>query len=432
MYRLLIFVLQLIFLLTILSIIFTNPFIISLDINNLKYSFSSNLLAFFIIIFLFIFYILIYLYFKSKFTLGKYILKNKYKKIEKGYYYFVEAMIAVANKDNKNASRFHKKMNNYLNEDPSLSLLLKSEVFKIERKYPELSNVYEKMIKSRKTEILGYRGLMEQNLNNEDFHHAFLYGEKLFNLNPNIEKLYDTLVYITAKTKNWNQLIKLSDKAFAKKIIDRQTLNENKSIAYYEISKINFEGNLNEALKNITKAIGLKNFFSPYIKLHLEIISKSQNLNLLKKMLKKYWANNPDPILREIITKIIKQNNLGQMNLIQQLIKNNRDTESQKLLISFAIQNKEWKLAREKIKGLIGPNPTREICLFMSDIELGENDDKQASDLWLMRSEGSLSENLWMCKITKKTQEKWSSMSESGYFNSLVFSEKKMINNINN
>ena len=45
------------------------------------------------------------------------------------------------------------------------------------------------MLKSKKTEALGYRGLMEQNLNNQDYHHAFLYGEKLFNLNPSIEKL---------------------------------------------------------------------------------------------------------------------------------------------------------------------------------------------------------------------------------------------------
>ncbi len=44
------------------------------------------------------------------------------------------------------------------------------------------------MIKSKKTETLGYRGLMEQNLKNQDYHHAFLYGEKLFSINPNIEK----------------------------------------------------------------------------------------------------------------------------------------------------------------------------------------------------------------------------------------------------
>ena len=93
-------------------------------------------------------------------------------------------MIAISNKDNKNAIKSHKKMTSYLKDDPSLSLLLRSEVYKIERKYDELSEIYEIMIKSKKTEALGYRGLMELNLKNQDYHHAFLYGEKLFNLRP--------------------------------------------------------------------------------------------------------------------------------------------------------------------------------------------------------------------------------------------------------
>ena len=41
-------------------------------------------------------------------------------------------MIAISNKDNRNAIKAHKKMTTYLKDDPSLSLLLKSEVFKIE------------------------------------------------------------------------------------------------------------------------------------------------------------------------------------------------------------------------------------------------------------------------------------------------------------
>ena len=56
-------------------------------------------------------------------------------------------------------------------------ILLISKFIKSERKYSELSDVYEKMLQSKKTEALGYRGLMEQNLKNQDYHHAFLYGE---------------------------------------------------------------------------------------------------------------------------------------------------------------------------------------------------------------------------------------------------------------
>ena len=160
----------------------------------------------------------------------------------------------------------------YLKDDPTLSLLLQAEVLKIEKKFDQLSSVYEEMIKRRNTETLGYRGLMEQNLNQQDFHHAFIYGEKLFFLNPKIEKLYDTLIYIIAKTKNWNQLLLITEKAFSHKIIEKDIANENKSIAYYEIAKIKMMSDAKESIKLIHKALSLKKNFSPYIKLYLEIL----------------------------------------------------------------------------------------------------------------------------------------------------------------
>ncbi len=428
MYRIIIFFIQLLILLAILSLIFSNPFIISFDINNLKYSFSSNIFIGTIISFIFLFYLLIYIFFKSKFSFNKYLLKNKYNRLEKGYHYFVEAMIAIANKDNRNAIKFHKKMNSFIKDDPALSLILKSEVFKIEKKIPELINVYDEMLKSTKTEALGYRGLMEQNLNNQDYHHAFLYGEKLFMINPFIEKLYETLVYIAAKTKNWNQLIIITDKAYSKKIIGRDTLNENKSIGFYEIAKLKSTGNLKEAIKNINKALDLKKNFPPYVKLQLELISESNNFSLLKKYIKKYWYFNPNYALRKIITEIIINNNLSELSYIYQVVKNNRDLEdSKKMLIFFAIKNQNWNVARDNILGLIGTNPSREVCLFMADIELGENNDKQKSDSWIARSEGSFQEKTWICNKTNKTQTEWSSLSDSGYFNSLVLSNSRMI-----
>ncbi len=432
MYKFSIFILQLLLLIVVLTFIFTNPFTISLDIGNLKYSFSSNLFSVIFISFVFLLYLIFYLFFRSRLSLGKYLLKNKYKKIEKGYLYFVDAMIAVANKDNKNAIKSHNKMASYLKDDPSLSLLLKSEVLKIEKKFPELSNVYENMIKSKKTETLGYRGLMEQNLQNHDYHHAFLYGEKLFSLNPNIEKLYETLIFIAAKTKNWNQLISLSERAFSNKIINKNDLSENKSIGYYEIAKIKSDSDIKDALKNILKAIELKKSFAPYIKLHLEILTNSNDKRNLSKQIKKYWNLNQSSLLRSIITKIIIQNDLGQIKFITELIKNNLNSEeSKKLLVYFAIKNLNWDLARENISGMIGSNPSKEICYFMSDIELGENNDKQKSDAWIMRAENASMEDTWICRITNQTQDEWSSISNSGNYNSLVWASYKMLRNTN-
>ncbi len=428
MYKFSLFIIQLLFLIIALTFIFTNPFIISLDIGNLKYSFSSNI---FFVIFIslgFVLYLVFYIFFRSRLTLGKYLLKNKYKKIDKGYVYFVDAMIAVANKDNKTAIKSHRKMTSYLKDDPSLSLLLKSEVLKIEKKYSELNNIYEDMIKSKKTETLGYRGLMEQNLKNHDYHHAFLYGEKLFSLNPNIEKLYETLIFIAAKTKNWNQLISLSDKAFSNKIINKSGLNENKSIGYYEIAKIKFDSDPKDALKNILKAVELKKNFPPYIKLHLEIFASLNDKRSLSKLIKKYWNLYSSSLLRSIITKILIQNDLSETKFIHDLVKNNKNSEeSKKLLVYFAIKNLNWDIARENISGMIGANPSKEICYFMSDIELGENNDKQKSDAWIMRAENASSEDTWICRISNQTQDEWSTLSNSGNYNSLVWTSHKML-----
>jgi len=428
MYRLSIFVLQFLILIIALTFIFTNPFIVSLDIGNLKYSFSSNLFAVVFILLIFLLYLVFYLFFRSRLSLGKYFLKNKYNKIEKGYLHFVDAMIAVANKDNKTALKSHKKMVSYLKDDPSLSLLLKSEVLKIEKKFPELNNIYEDMIKSKKTETLGYRGLMEQNLRNQDYHHAFLYGEKLFSINPNIEKLYDTLIFIAAKTKNWNQIVLLSDKAFSHKIISKNDLNENKSVGFYEIAKIKYDSDIKDSLKNILKAVDLKKNFPPYVKLHLEIIAGLNDKRNLKKLIKKYWSLNPSSLLRSIIIKILNDNDLTEIKFINEIINNNTgEEESKKLLIYFAIKNSNWDVARKNISGMIGANPSKEICYFMSDIELGENNDKQKSEAWVMRAENASIEDTWICRITNQTQDEWSTLSNSGNYNSLVWTSHKML-----
>ena len=428
MYRIATFIIQLLLLIIGLTFIFTNPFTVSLDIGNIKYSFSSNLFFVISISLVFILFLFFYLIFRTRLLFGKYLLKNKYKKIEKGYLYFADAMIAIANKDNKTAIKSHKKMTSYLKDDPSLSLLLKSEVLKIEKNYPELNNIYEDMIKSKKTETLGYRGLMEQNLKNHDYHHAFLYGEKLFSLNPNIEKLYETLVFIAAKTKNWNQLISLSDRSFSNKIINKNDLNENKSIGYYEIAKIKFDSDPKDALKNILKAIELKKHFPPYIKLHLEIFANLNNQKSLIKLIKKYWNYSPSSLLRSIITEILIKNGISEIKFINDLVKNNLNSEeSKKLLVTFAIKNLNWDLARENISGIIGVNPSKEICYLMSDIELGENNDKQKSDAWIMRAENAPTEDTWICKITNQTQNEWSTLSNSGNYNSLVWTSHKML-----
>ena len=81
----------------------------------------------------------------------------------------------------------------------------------------------------------------------------------MFIKNPNIENLYSNILQIIAKTNNWSQLINISQKAYDNKIITKYKLNEHRSIALFEISKIKYLSNLNDSIVSMKEAIKLRN-----------------------------------------------------------------------------------------------------------------------------------------------------------------------------
>ena len=411
--------------------VFNNSFIISFEIKDFIYSVSST----YIFIPLLIFFVLIFLlqtfYFKTKFSFSKFIAIKKLQNKEKGYNAFVSGMIALANKDYKRAILESKKISNHLDDNPSLALLLKSEIFKVEKKYDELSVVYEDMSKNKHTENLGYRGMMEQYLRAQDYHHAFIYGERLFNNNPFIEKIYDTLVSIIAKTNNWQQLLIISDRAFSKKIIDKKVYEENKSIGFFEIAKIKQLSEIEESLKYMQKALKFRKNFPPYIKLYINLLIQNKNYNLAKKSIKKAWNELPHAEYKESILSLAAHLEIEMLELVEYIAGTSyKNEESIILMVEALIESKKWDDARNQIKDLLDVRPKKEVCLLMAKIEEGDSSDVQKINAWTQRAKDGAANNIWICTISKKSQQTWSSVSEAGYFNSLEWRQPIMLDSL--
>ena len=431
MFRILSITVQTSIILILVLAVFNNSFIISFEIKDFIYSVSST----YIFIPLLIFFVLIFLlqtfYFKTKFSFSKFIAIKKLQNKEKGYNAFVSGMIALANKDYKRAILESKKISNHLDDNPSLALLLKSEIFKVEKKYDELSVVYEDMSKNKHTENLGYRGMMEQYLRAQDYHHAFIYGERLFNNNPFIEKIYDTLVSIIAKTNNWQQLLIISDRAFSKKIIDKKVYEENKSIGFFEIAKIKQLSEIEESLKYMQKAIKLRKNFPPYIKLYINLLIQNKNYNLAKKSIKKAWNELPHAEYKESILSLAAHLEIEMLELVEYIAGTSyKNEESIILMVEALIESKKWDDARNQIKDLLDVRPKKEVCLLMAKIEEGDSGDVQKINAWTQRAKDGAANNIWICTISKKSQQTWSSVSEAGYFNSLEWRQPIMLDSL--
>ena len=431
MLKLITIIFQLSLLLILVLLIVNNSFLISFEINDLIYSVSSSFLFIFILLFLVVIFLIQSIFFKIKFKFLNYKARNKIRNKEKGYDSFVKGMIALANKDFKKAIKESKKISNHLNDNPALSLLLRSEVYKIEKKYDELNFVYEAMSKNQLTQNLGFRGIMEQYLRAQDYHHAFIYGEKLFNNNPYIEKIYDTLLNIIVKTSNWQQLLSITDKAYKKKIIEKKVFQENKSIAFFEIAKIKQHSEVNESLDYIRKALNLRKNFPPYIKLYLELLIQNKNYIIAKKFIKKIWKVVPHTEYKSVINNLSKCLEIDMLELTRYMVgATSTNHESKLLLIEASIFDKKWNEARNEIKGLIDIQPKKEICLLMAKIEEGDTGDIQKTNSWILRARNGEENKMWVCFFSNKVQEKWSSVSNGGFFNSLEWKKPLMINSL--
>ena len=431
MFRILSITVQTSIILILVLAVFNNSFIISFEIKDFIYSVSSTYIFIPFLIFFVLIFLLQTFYFKTKFSFSKFIAIKKLQNKEKGYNAFVSGMIALANKDYKRAILESKKISNHLDDNPSLALLLKSEIFKVEKKYDELSVVYEDMSKNKHTENLGYRGMMEQYLRAQDYHHAFIYGERLFNNNPFIEKIYDTLVSIIAKTNNWQQLLIISDRAFSKKIIDKKVYEENKSIGFFEIAKIKQLSEIEESLKYMQKALKFRKNFPPYIKLYINLLIQNKNYNLAKKSIKKAWNELPHAEYKESILSLAAHLEIEMSELVKYIAGTSyKNEESIILMVEAFVESKKWDDARNQIKDLLDVRPKKEVCLLMAKIEEGDSGDVQKINAWTQRAKDGAANNIWICTISKKSQQTWSSVSEAGYFNSLEWRQPIMLDSL--
>ena len=387
---------------------------------------SSYLLAF-----LFLFFVLIVFFQSSYFRVKNKLINyrnNKFiKNKERGYDSFTKGMISLANKDYKNVLIENKKVSKYL-KDSTLHLLLKSETLKIQKNYDALNETYEKMISNEKTKILGLRGLMEQYLRNQDYHHALIYGEKLFKISPYIEKIYDTLIYIIGKTNNWHNLIKINDKAISLKIISKKTFSVNKSIALYEIAKIKHHNNKKESMNLMEKALDLRKNFPPYVSFYIDLLIENGKVNFAKKFVIKVWHESPHPDYKLQIKNLSIKLGINFNKLVTDITyKSKESEESKKLIAESLIADEKWNEARKTLSELLEHKPGKEICLLMSEIEKGDSNDKQKIDSWLSRANFGEIGNIWICSITNISQQQWTSVSNGGYFNSLEWKKPSMI-----
>jgi uncharacterized membrane-anchored protein len=64
----------------------------------------------------------------------------------------------------------------------------------------------------------------------------------------------------------------------------------------------------------------------------------------------------------------------------------------------------------------------------MALIEEGETGDIQKINSWNMRAQNGEQNKIWVCLVSKESQNEWNSISNAGHFNSLEWRQPYMLN----
>ena len=160
---------------------------------------------------------------------------------------------------------------------------------------------------------------------------------------------------------------------------------------------------------------------------------QNNDFNFAKKYFKKIWSEYPHPELKNITSFLAKELKIKKTDLVKYLISSNqKNYQSQIMLIENLIFENNWNEARKHIQVLLDVKPKKEVCLLMSKIEEGESGDIQKVSSWTLRAKNGLENKMWVCFISKKVQKEWSSVSEGGHFNSLEWKQPVMIEQLTN
>ena len=208
-------------------------------------------------------------------------------------------------------------------------------------------------------------------------------------------------------------------------------LSEFKSIGFFEIAKIKQLSEIEESLKYMQKALKFRKNFPPYIKLYINLLIQNKNYNLAKKSIKKAWNELPHAEYKESILSLAAHLEIEMSELVKYITgASYKNEESIILMVEAFVESKKWDDARNQIKDLLDVRPKKEVCLLMAKIEEGDSGDVQKINAWTQRAKDGAANNIWICTISKKSQQTWSSVSEAGYFNSLEWRQPIMLDSL--
>jgi len=309
------------------------------------------------------------------------------KKQEKGLAALSGGLIALGSGDKSSARRLAGQARKALPNDP-MTQMLRAQAAQMEGDTAQATKLYESMLATSDTEIIGLRGLYLLALEQKAFVAAEQYAARAVKRRQDLQWAVLGLFDLQSKRENWRGGLETLKVAQDHRHLDAKVAKKYRAVLLTAMALDLEDSQMDEALGFATQAVQLAPTFVPAAVVAGRINASKGQTNTALKIIRKCWKTSPHPDLA-VVSAYARPGDSVQdrLNRIQSLANMTPGHKEGAMAVAqAAYEAKDWALARTSLGALVRGRPTYNVCTLMARIEAQESGNKGLVREWLARA----------------------------------------------
>ncbi len=321
------------------------------------------------------------------------------KRESKGIAALNDGIIAVNAGDSKMAGKLAKKAGKALVHQP-MAALLKAQAAHLAGNPAAARRVYESMLESPDTEVMGLRGLYDEARKEKELLAAKQFAQKALKINKNLGWAIEGLLELQSRSGEWYEARQTLKLARFDGLMDKAKVNRLRAVLLSAEAMELEVHDADQSLKYTLEAHKLAKDLVPAAEIAGRILASKGNAGRAAKIVARTWEYTPHPDLAVIYahsrTGDSFRDRIARLKVLNKKTQNS--AEGSIAIAEVAIEGKDWTEAREALAPFLEKDPSERICTLMARIEGGEYGDKGRVREWLARAVNAPNDPVWIAE----------------------------------
>lgn len=315
---------------------------------------------------------------------------------DRGYSALSRGMIAIGAGDIRLAHRYADQAHKLLRGEP-LVLLLEAQAAQMEGRTSDARAIFERMLETPETRVLGLRGLFIEATRAGDLDAARACAAEAQRIAPGLPWAGTAVIEYQSSEHDWAGALATLDQNAAARLVDKAEAKRLRSVLLTARAMEVEDADPTSARAYALEAHRLAPGFVPPALVAARALSRLQDMRKAAKVIETVWRENPHPQLADAYLHVrpgdSSHDRLTRAEKLHALRPNH--IEGVLAVARAALDAREFGLARDSLAKALRQQATQRVCLMMADLEEVETGDPGRVREWLGRAVRAARDEAW-------------------------------------